>query len=44
MIATTNYGLLKKGTSYKVVREHEDWMLIKTRGQIIYAPKWVFYE
>jgi len=42
MVAEENYGPLQKGSYYKIIDEKKDWVLVKTRGQNVFAPKWVF--
>lgn len=45
MIATQNYGLIKKSHTYSIIAEGCDWYLARIRGQVIYVPKRVFeYE
>ncbi|NIQ14741.1 MAG: hypothetical protein GTO02_10185 [Candidatus Dadabacteria bacterium] len=34
-----NYGPLKKGRSYSVLKEGRDWLAIKARGKVFYVNK-----
>jgi hypothetical protein len=41
LIPTINYGPIKAGKYYKVVKEGPDWYLCKVRGKLICVPKYV---
>jgi len=43
-LAVADYGPIRKGTYHRVIKEQNDWVLVKHRGQLIYCFRWAFYN
>ena len=44
MKARINYGNVHVGQFYTLITEGVDFFLVRVRGKLLYAPKWVFID